>query len=202
MAKRKTVKKRGSRQYAVRDDQRPGIPGWIWLAIGMLMGLGLAVFLMLSGLMPRQPEGLERPIPRPDAEPASSTPVEDLSQPAAGEKDEWKPRYDFYTVLPEMEVVVPEQELRKRIDKREQQAANRGPYVIQVGSFRQFGDADRTKAQLALLGIVARIKQVTINDATWHRVRVGPFESVRETDRVKQELQNSGHEVLVLSERP
>ena len=201
MAKRKATKKRVSRPHAVRDFQRPGIPGWIWLAIGMLMGLGLAVFLMFSGLMPRQPEDLDRPVPRPDAEPVAGATVEDLSQPAAGDKEEWKPSYDFYTVLPEMEVVVPEQELRDRIEQREQKEANRGPYVIQVGSFRQFGDADRTKAQLALLGISAQIKAVTINDSTWHRVRVGPFESVRETDRVKQTLQNGGHEVLVLSER-
>ena len=201
MTKKKTGKKRASRQHAVMDGQRPGIPAWIWLAIGMLMGLGLAVFLMLSGLMPHQPEGLDRPVPRPDAEPAASASVEDLSQPAAGDQEEWKPHYDFYTVLPEMEVVVPEQELRERIDRREQEATNRGPYVIQVGSFRQFGDADRTKAQLAMLGMIAQIKEVTINDSTWYRVRVGPFDSVREMDRIKQELQDSGHEVLVLRER-
>jgi cell division protein FtsN len=202
VTKRKTSKKRGSRQQAVRDGQRPGIPGWIWLAIGMLMGLGLAVFLMLAGLMPRQPEGADRPVPRPDATPVTGTTVEDLSQPGAGEEDEWKPKYDFYTVLPEMEVVVPEKELAERIERREQQAADRGPYQIQVGSFRQFGDADRIKAQLALLGISAQIKEVSINESSWHRVRVGPFDSVREMDRVKQQLENAGHEVLVLRERP
>jgi cell division protein FtsN len=186
----------------VRDGQRPGIPGWIWLATGMLMGLGLAVFLMARGWMPSQPEGLDRPVPRPDAEPAVSETPDDLSQPVEGEEEEWKPRYDFYTVLPEMEVVVPEQEIRERVDRREQQAASRGPYVLQVGSFRQFGDADRTKAQLALLGIIAQVKEVTINSSTWHRVRVGPYDSVREMDRVKQDLENAGHEVMVLREKP
>lgn len=200
MSQRKT--KIGSAgQQAVMDGQRPGIPAWIWLSIGMLMGLGLAVFLMLSGLMPRQPEGADRPVPNPNSKPETSVGFDDLSQPATSDQEEWKPRYEFYTVLPEMEVVVPEQELRERINAREQRAAERGPYVIQVGSFRQYGDADRTKAKLALTGVKAQIKKVTINGNAWHRVRVGPFESGLEADRIKRQLQDSGYEVLVLQER-
>ena len=52
-------------------------------------------------------------------------------------------------------------------------------YYLQAGSFRRFEDADRVKAQLALLGVVAGVQRVTINGGeTWHRVRVGSYNFV------------------------
>ena len=198
MAKRKTTRRRSNQ--AVRDGQRQAVPGWIWLLLGLVMGLGLAVFLMIAGLMPKQRDGGTTPVPNPSAQ-APAADAEDLSQPAAEGEPEWKPSYDFYTVLPEMEVVIPEDEIQQRVERREEAAAERGPYVLQVGSFRNYEDADRIKAELALLGIIAVVRTVTINDSTWHRVRAGPYASVREMDEVRRRLQENRFEVMVLTER-
>ena len=49
-------------------------------------------------------------------------------------------------------------------------------YVIQVGSFRKFEDADRVKATLALSGLETFIQKVTVEGrGEFYRVRVGPF---------------------------
>ena len=59
-------------------------------------------------------------------------------------------------------------------------------------------DAEQMKAQLALLGIVARVQTVTVNDATWHRVRAGPVASAREADDMRTRLAENGIDSLVL----
>ncbi|QYZ65876.1 MAG: cell division protein [Gammaproteobacteria bacterium (ex Lamellibrachia satsuma)] len=97
-----------------------------------------------------------------------------------------QPRFDFYSILPEMEVVIPEDEIIEsetpakpatppRPD--EKPAAIQGvSYILQMGSFRKHADADRMKARLALIGIEAEIQKVSINNRdTYHRVRSGPY---------------------------
>ena len=84
----------------------------MWLLTGILIGLGLAWYLFAKGYIP-QPRGA-------DAQTAETASGEAAG--AAGSAEEVapdgkagkRPQYDFFTVLPEMEVVVPEQELSAR----------------------------------------------------------------------------------------
>ncbi len=192
MAKRKRTTHRGQ---AVRDDQRGLIPGWVWLLLGVAMGLSLAVFLVTAGLW--RPQGTpEVPQPRVAATPEGPTELAELAAPPAAPK---RSEYDFYTVLPEMEVVIPDSEIEQRVLRREEE--RQGPYLLQVGSFRQPADAEKAKVELAFLGLVATITPVRINGEDWHRVRLGPFDGVREMDAVKRSVQDAGFQVLVLSER-
>lgn len=184
----------GRRGQAVRDDQRGLIPGWVWLLLGMAMGVALVVLLVAAGLWRPQPAP---ELPQPRATAAGSDPDElaELATPAPAARND----YDFYTVLPEMEVVIPEAEIEQRVLRREEQRP--GSYLLQVGSFRNSEDAEKAKVELAFLGIVAAITPVEINGQDWHRVRVGPFADVREMDSVKRRVQEAGYQVLVLSER-
>jgi cell division protein FtsN len=91
-------------------------------------------------------------------------------------------RYDFYTILPEMEVLIPEEEIRQP-EKREKTTTrttqvNEGSYMLQMGSFRRIKDAERRKAELAIIGIESTIQPV--NSGTreaLYRVRSGPYRS-------------------------
>lgn len=50
-------------------------------------------------------------------------------------------------------------------------------YVLQVGSYKNFREADRTKASLALQGIEAFIQKVSIEGrGDFFRVRIGPYQ--------------------------
>jgi len=176
-----------------------GSPGWLWLLAGILIGLGLAWYLFGKGYIPQ---------PRQDA--VSEPPAAETGKPAASEEvaprgtDSKRQKYDFFTVLPEMEVVVPEQELSGQVSPQSgtvPTGADAGRYLLQVGSFREMSDADQLKARLALLGVVARVQSVTVNDATWHRVRVGPVASVREADDLRNRLGDNGIDSLVLKDQ-
>jgi cell division protein FtsN len=160
-----------------------------------LIGLGLAYYLWSKGY-----------IPQPQVE---STAMEEATGQGAGAEDEEvapagtesKSRYDFFTVLPEMEVIVPEQELDQRRRQQEQAEpaiADETRYILQVGSFREGSDAEEMKARLALLGITARVQAVTVNDATWHRVRVGPVSGSQQADQMRRRLADDGIDSLVM----
>ena len=181
------------RKKTSRNSQ--GAPAWMWLFTGVLIGLGLAYFLWAKGYIP-QPQ-----IDQTTSGNTSSQAVpEDAEEVAPADKEPKKSRYEFFTVLPEMEVIVPEQELAKK--RRQQETATapngNGNYVLQVGSFRENSDAEQLKARLALLGIMARVQSVTVNDATWHRVRVGPVSGSREADEIRRQLDENDIDSLVM----
>ena len=169
----------------------------MWLLAGILIGLGLAWYLAAKGLIPQPPP--EQPLPNVGASGQQDDAV--LPEKSAKTADKrGKPRYDFFTVLPEMEVVVPEQELSKR---RESEGAAPAPadsdtYLLQVGSFVSASDADALKARLVLNGFVATVQSVTVNDATWHRVRVGPVNGLQKADEIRRRLQDNGIDSLVM----
>ena len=179
-----------------------GTPGWMWLATGVLVGLGLAYMLFSKGM-----------IPQPDARTVEQQQADDegeLAPARDSQKGEEKSsRYDFFTVLPEMEVVVPEQELRRQKEQQEQatapqvadsqaqEASGEERYVLQAGSFRSQQDAEQMKAQLALLGMSTRVQTVTVNGTTWHRVLVGPVTGATRADEVRRQLSANGIESMV-----
>lgn len=172
-------------------------PAVIWLFGGILIGLGLAWYLSAKGFIP-QPQAVP-----PDAVDTADESAEEAvlpDEPAGNEEKSSKPRYDFFTVLPEMEVVVPEQELSQR-SAPENTTATTDPtdsYLLQVGSFKSASDADQLKAQLALSGVDASVQSVKVNDATWYRVRVGPVNGARQADEIRRRLQDNGIESLVM----
>jgi cell division protein FtsN len=136
-------------------------------------------------------------IQQPAAKPQASRQRE--PEPAAS-----RPRFDFYTILPEMEVVVPREASTPTPpppgpEPPTAAAAARESYILQVGSFRKHSDADRLKARLALMGIEAEIQQVTINNKdTYHRVRSGPYSNRSNLDRVRTQLKREGIDSIAI----
>lgn len=140
----------------------------------------------------------------------TSVPVVEKGRPAETAKKKDKsdqdkqaqtPRFDFYNLLPEMEVFIPDQEIAA---EREKNAGDENVvYYLQVGSFRNFEDADRLRAKLALLNLESHTQKVTIDGSfnsqqTWHRVRVGPFTSAREMGKIRVRLQEQSLNPIVL----
>lgn len=183
--KRRGTKRKGS----------SGIPAWFWLLGGILIGLGAAVFLMTKGYLPE----IKQHLPSVDSKSTQPALVEEeIAEPK-------KPRYDFFTVLPEMEVVVPEQELSRKAEPSTPQTTTDGSgdqYILQAGSFRNATDAEQMKAQLALLGSMATVQKVTVNGKTWHRVRLGPFQGAREADEMRRMLSDNRIDTLVMKANP
>lgn len=65
-------------------------------------------------------------------------------------------------------------------------------YILQAGAFGASGDAESTKAKIALLGLSARVESAQIGGKTVYRVRMGPYGTASELAEAKQKLSSGG----------
>jgi cell division protein FtsN len=65
-------------------------------------------------------------------------------------------------------------------------------YILQAGAFGASGDAESTKAKIAMLGLSARVESAQIGSKTVYRVRMGPYGSASELAEAKQKLASGG----------
>jgi len=66
------------------------------------------------------------------------------------------------------------------------------PYILQAGAFGASGDAEATKAKVALLGLGARVESAAIGGKTVYRVRMGPYATASELADAKRKLAAGG----------
>lgn len=173
-----------------KQQKRSQTPGWLWMLFGLAMGLSVAAAVHFGDRAP----AARRPTPTTTAVPSSSE-AELRSDESDGEEAS---RFTFYEILPKFEVVIPEKEPDARPDNRPEAIEKAGTYVLQAGSFQNYADADRRRATLALQGIESQIQRVTIDQDTWHRVRVGPYSELNEVNRLRQQLRDGQIEVMVI----
>lgn len=177
-------------------DSASGYPGWAWMIFGLAIGLSVAFAIYING---RDSRVSQQPVAR-EAASMSEAPEETALSPApdipADIGEAPKPRFDFYNMLPNFEVIIPEQEPDVSTDTVAKAVVEPGVYVLQAGSFTQHADADRRRAQLALQGIESTIQRVTIDDKTYHRVRIGPIEDLEQLNVVRSRLREAGIDVL------
>jgi len=189
------------RDYKDRAHNRrkkSALSPWVGVISGLLIGLFVAFLVYIKmQAAPVQQVFVKETIPLPQQAPAEA--VRDVHKDGKDGKEEIppppKPRFDFYTLLPEMEVLVPEQEITGKPEQGVRQVEQPGTYFLQVGSFRNSEQAERFKAELALLGLETSIQKVTIdNKTTWHRVRVGPFSVLDDLNSTRRLLKQRGVE--------
>ncbi|QFU77523.1 sporulation protein [Halioglobus maricola] len=131
-----------------------------WYGAGTFTGIFLSFLFYLGTLPPSsgpQTTGAE-----------SSAATEEQGPP--------KPRFDFYTMLPEQNI---EEDMPAPPPTDTLAEANKPSeyYLLQAGSFRQQEDADRRRAQLLLLGLEPSIRESDGDNGRWFRVYLGPFET-------------------------
>jgi cell division protein FtsN len=121
-----------------------------------------------------KPEPVVVKKPEPAPKPVKTTPpkaepvVEEQSTPAQS-------HYEFYDLLPNTEVAVPEVAAYKSTPKTEKLDTK---YVLQAASFKTESDAEKLRAQLILAGLPnVHTSRSEGSNGVWFRVRVGPFEN-------------------------
>jgi cell division protein FtsN len=72
------------------------------------------------------------------------------------------------------------------------------PWRRHPRSFSAAADADRLKANLALLGVESHVQRVTIEDDVFNRVRIGPISDVDAAKRTQRQLRDAGIDTLLM----
>lgn len=131
--------------------------------------------------------------------------------------------FDFFTVLPEIETVVPDnqplpspsslspssptssapspdvQNVEVDSSRETQAVSNDSIYMLQAGSYQNKTEADRLKAELALQGYLSQIQKVTIQGrGDFFRVRLGPYPAHSEMVEADNGLASIGIKALRL----
>jgi len=65
-------------------------------------------------------------------------------------------------------------------------------YFLQVGAFNKRADADAQKASLAIQGIQSQLSEIGSEGNVIWRVRIGPYNSVEESNPVRDKLNGMG----------
>lgn len=174
-----------------QSSSKPRLPAWLWLFVGAVLGAFVTFLVYLWELAP-PPASLKERSPKPQV----SLPEEPKTP---------KPRFDFYKLLQESEVIVPATEAPRINETRPslESPAETMEYVLQVGSFANPADADRLRAQLIILSLDARVEQVSIRDGEiWHRVMVGPFTDQARLNNARSILVANQYNALMLKRKP
>ena len=161
---------------------------------GTLAGVVLAsaAFLYVGSKRPGAHESAE--VPHPD--PHRPAPTDPETSPATTQTSE---KYDFYQMLPNFEVVVPEKEKDVKRDLPATAKIERpGVYVLQAGSYRNESDADRVRDKLSKVGIDAKVQRVAVDSDVWHRVRIGPITKLEELNKLRKQLQAADVDAIVI----
>jgi cell division protein FtsN len=178
-----------------RRKKKTSTPVWKWLLVILLV----ALFIAFLAFMRPQSGSTERAI-SPMTPTQSKKEVRNVKQTAPVKiPAKTKPRFEFYTKLPEIEVIVPESEIAERRRSEGLSTAEKRQYTIQAGAFRQIKDADRRKAELAMLGVEPRIEKIQNGSSKWNRVIIGPYTSMRKIDGIRSRLRKNRIDTVVLT---
>ena len=181
------------RDYKAQRGRTPGFSGWTGALCGLGLGLAVAGIVYVKDHRPDAPAARTAKADRRKSR-ATELPY---GEPAESNEEPAK-AYDFYDMLPKFEMVVPEKDKDVRPDFRSVPETRRGTYVLQAGSYKNFADADRVRAKLALQGVESKVQKVSVDNDTWHRIRIGPISKLDELNRLRQILRKADVDVLVI----
>jgi cell division protein FtsN len=159
--------------------------------------------------------GAAQPPPPPEAARAAAKAAEAAKIPAEEPKAAAKapakserPRFEFYQILPgdkEAPDKAPPKAAPPPPPPAAQAAAKPGSspsspkphagetYWLQAGAFAEEKEADNLKARIAFTGLEATVRAVNIPDkGTLYRVRLGPYQSLDDANRIKSALSQNG----------
>jgi cell division protein FtsN len=184
-----------ARDYKPRRKPKGAFSGWIGVAFGLAAGLAVAALVYVKD---HKPQTAAAQFAKADKKRPHSGEQPDPDGAAAAAADDSGTSYDFYSSLPKFEVVVPEKEKDVRPDIRGVPETRRGTYVLQAGSYKNFADADRVRAKLALQGVESKVQKVSVDNDTWHRIRIGPISNLDQLNRLRTILRKADVDVLVI----
>jgi cell division protein FtsN len=177
--------RKGKGRQAVRN-RKGGFPGWGWAVVGIAVGVVVMVVLTRHSMLPMAPSG---PQPNPQATvqgggdkglaPAESAPK--------------KPQYDFYSVLSEKEVRIPDEQIsaQARAEQQQKQAAQQA----QAAAAAQQQQAINPNAPAAVTENIQAAPATAVPPpaaGSGYLLQVGAFPNAADAEALKAKLALQG----------
>lgn len=176
-----------------RTQKTPPSPA-PWLLLGMLLGASIMYAVMTLSSIPflSHSNRIEANHPRTASQKEDAIETHFVFD-YPDKLTEELPVYDSEIPAPEPQAPATTPTVPS-ITKKDEKPPENTPInmVIQVGSFKNFSDADKMKARLAMLGIVADIQRVYLDrNNPWYRVRVERISNLRDLDTIRKRLKKN-----------
>lgn len=176
--------RKGKGRQAVRNSSS-GFPSWAGVLVGILIGAVVVVMLMRHSLMPMSAKNGPQPNPQATAQQDSDTGL----QPSASAPA--KPKYDFYSVLSEKEVRIPDAEISAQARAEQQQKQLAAQQAQQQAAAQQAA----THAPAAVSQNVTAAPPSTVQPAatgSGYLLQVGAFPDAADAESLKAKLALQG----------
>ncbi|MCK5829390.1 MAG: SPOR domain-containing protein [Methylococcales bacterium] len=176
--KHRDYKHRANNHHKTKSQQST-VPWWKWVLAILLFGL-FAIFLTFlsssSSEIKQTQKNKEFSISQKE------------KQEKKLQEEQNEPIFDFYTILPETEIIISDHEIDTRSREEKFSKGKTIKYLIQAGSFRGFAEADKLRARLAFMGIESEIEKAIIGNIIWNRVVMGPYTSSSDVSAIRKKL--------------
>ncbi|MFT7527842.1 MAG: hypothetical protein ACI9LY_003001 [Arenicella sp.] len=165
-----------------------------WGPILVVMGCCIVIALLINGARTGNPKfgaGLNEIVRILQSEPDENAEIAELIERKSSKKE-----FDFYTLLPDIEKVMPDD----LPDSEPTRAPDNLEYYLQAASFRERADAEKLRARLTLKNFktITQARDVT-GKGIYHRVRIGPYRDKRKAKIAKNQLQRLGVHPFIFS---
>ena len=184
--------RKGKGRQAVRNNSS-GFPGWGYAVIGVVIGAILMAVMMRGSLLTsmNKPSGPQAN-PQATAEHGSEPGV---VEPAAGDSAPKKPQFDFYSVLSEKEVRIPDAVISAQARAEQQQKQQAAQLQAQQQAAQQAATAAPANAPAAVSeNVVAAPAAAVPQPATGsgYLLQVGAFPNSADAEALKAKLAMQG----------
>jgi cell division protein FtsN len=178
--------RKGKGRQAVRN-RKGGFPGWGWAVIGIAVGVVAMVVLTRHAMLPMAPSG---PQPNPQATvqgggdkglaPAESAPK--------------KPQYDFYSVLSEKEVRIPDEQIsaQARAEQQQKQQAAQQAQAAAAARQRQAASPNAPAAVTENIQAAPATALPAPAAGSGYLLQVGAFPNAADAEALKAKLALQG----------
>jgi cell division protein FtsN len=180
--------RKGKGRQAVRNGSN-GFPGWGYAVIGLIVGAILMAVMMRGSLLTslRKADGPQAN-PQATAERGSAPGV---LESTAGDNAPKKPQFDFYSVLSEKEVRIPDAEIsaQARVEQQQKQQATQ-TQVAQQAAQTAAANAPRAVSENITAAPAAAVPQPTASSG--YLLQVGAFPNAGDAESLKAKLALQG----------
>ena len=177
--------------------QQPKIALWKWMLIVAII-ITFAVFLFYLKTSATRQLNLQQSPQTTEKKSGSENKVSVDQEKKLEVKVEPKgPQFDFYTILPDKEVVVPEYEIKTRAREERVGKAKEAHYIMQAGSFKTAKEADKLRDKLASMGIESKVQKGKVGSVNWYRVKLGPFAQADSISAIRSRLRQNNVDVVI-----
>lgn len=179
-------------RQAVRN-RKGGFPGWAWAVIAFGLGAIAMAVLMHRSLLPMAPTG-----PQPNAQATAEHGSDDGLEPAASDSAPKKPQYDFYSVLSEKEVRIPDDQISAQARAEQQQKQQAAQQQAQAQAAQAAATQQQAASAHAPAAVSENIQAAPASAVpapaagTGYLLQVGAFPNAADAEALKAKLALQG----------